>query len=104
TGEPARNCHECPDAPQCGTNDFLDISRCPIHSCNTTCLVSDTFDDPLTGEQCYQSQCAPAYLDNDLTGFFGGKYRIDIEAIVYLAQDRSKYYLWEMDVYCGAYN
>ncbi|CAF2719935.1 unnamed protein product [Rotaria sp. Silwood2] len=55
-------------------------------------------------EQCYQSQCAPEYLDEDLDEFYNSKYRIDIEVVVYLAQDRSKYYIWEMDVYCGAYN
>ncbi|CAF2719994.1 unnamed protein product [Rotaria sp. Silwood2] len=99
-------CHHCP-FEMCGdSGNPIDFTQCPMTTCNnaTTCLAYDLWDDLDTGEQCYQSQCAPAYLDNDLTGFFGGKYRIDVEAIVYLAQDRSKYYIWEMDVYCGAYN
>ncbi|CAF2489307.1 unnamed protein product [Rotaria sp. Silwood2] len=49
TGQSERDCHECPDAPQCGTIDFLDASRCPIHSCNSTCIVSDTVNDPENG-------------------------------------------------------
>ncbi|CAF4635228.1 unnamed protein product, partial [Rotaria magnacalcarata] len=35
---------------------------------------------------------------------YGGKYRLDIEGVVYLQQDRSSYDIWEIDVYCGAVN
>ena len=55
-------------------------------------------------EQCYQSQCAPEYLNNESAELSGDKYRIDIEIVVYLAANRSDYDIWEIDVYCGAYN
>ncbi|CAF0726642.1 unnamed protein product [Rotaria sp. Silwood1] len=98
TGQPARNCHECPDAPQCGTSDFLDTSRCPIHSCDTTCYVSDTFDDPSTGELCYQSYCAdPNEEDYDPDAF-----QVDIEGILYLYKQPRDVELWEVDIYCRA--
>ncbi|CAF4019845.1 unnamed protein product [Rotaria sp. Silwood2] len=99
-------CHHCP-SETCGDSENpIDFTLCPITTCDnvTTCLAYDLWIDFDTGEQCYQSQCAPEYLDEDLDEFYNSKYRIDIEVVVYLAQDRSKYYIWEMDVYCGAYN
>ncbi|CAF4135916.1 unnamed protein product [Rotaria sp. Silwood2] len=99
-------CHHCP-FEMCGDSENpIDFTQCPMTPCvnSSTCLVYDLWDDFETGDQCYQSQCAPEYLDGEVAQLFGGKYRIDVEAIVYLAQDRSKYYIWEIDVYCGAYN
>ncbi|CAF4680732.1 unnamed protein product, partial [Rotaria sp. Silwood2] len=99
-------CHHCP-WETCGDSENpIDFTLCPMTTCDnvTTCLAYDLWIDFDTGEQCYQSQCAPEYLDEDLDEFYNSKYRIDIEVVVYLAQDRSKYYIWEMDVYCGAYN
>jgi hypothetical protein len=97
SGLPVRDCHECPDAPQCGTTDFLDAITCPIISCNTTCLVSDAFDDPAYDFQCYQSYCAPS--DNDL--FIIDKHRVEIEGVIYASQ-QSTVELWEIDLYCRA--
>ena len=97
TGQPVRDCHECPDAPQCGTSSFLDISRCPIQGCNTTCLVSDTFNDPLNNELCYQSFCAPA----DSPQFTIDPHRVELEGVIY-ADQQDKVELWEIDIFCRA--
>ena len=97
TGKPVRECHECPDGPQCGTSDFLDPSRCPIELCNTTCLVSDTFNNPDDGLLCYQSFCAPP----DQDGFEIDKHRVDIEAILYASRPENVE-LWEIDLFCRA--
>ena len=97
TGKPVRDCHQCPDAPQCGTTDFLDASRCPIRSCNTTCLVRDTFNDPAYDFQCYQSYCAPA----DTAQFTTDPHRVEIDGIIY-ANEPSVVEVWEVDIYCRA--
>jgi hypothetical protein len=98
TGETIRDCHECPDAPQCGSTDFLDVGRCPIQSCNTTCLVSDKFNDPAKDEQCYQSFCAPP----DTNEYQIEKHRVELEAILYLNKPSREIELWEVDIYCRA--
>ena len=98
TGAPVRDCHECPDAAQCGTNDFLDTSRCPIRACNTTCLVFDTFNNPEDDLQCYQSFCAPA----DGEGWEIDTHRVEIEGILYLRKNPREVEIWEIDLYCRA--
>ena len=97
-GLPVRDCHECPDAPQCGTTDFLDASRCPIRACNTTCLVKDTFDNPLTNELCYQSYCLTDDYDQD----DANRHRVEIEGIIYGNVPNAQLELWEVDIYCRA--
>ncbi|CAF4019814.1 unnamed protein product [Rotaria sp. Silwood2] len=97
SGQPVRDCHECPDAPQCGTSDFLDSSRCPIRSCNTTCYVSDTFDDPATDGLCYQSFCAPP----DSEFFTIDPHRVELEGIIYASRPGTVE-LWEIDLFCRA--
>jgi hypothetical protein len=98
TGTPVRSCHECPEAPQCGTMEFLDAGRCPIRDCNTTCLVSDTFDDPANDLQCYQSYCAPVGSD----GAPDDRHRVEIEGILYLSKQPRSVELWEVDIFCRA--
>jgi hypothetical protein len=98
TGQPTRECHQCPDAPQCGTSDFLDASRCPPRECNTTCLVFDTFDDPAVDEQCYQSFCAPP----DTEDYQIDTNRIEVEGILYLNKQPRTVEIWEIDLYCRA--
>jgi hypothetical protein len=98
TGQPTRDCHECPDAPQCGTNDFLDASRCPIHECNTTCLVFDTFNNPEDDLQCYQSFCAPP----DSEDWKIDQHRVEMEGIIYLQKQPREVEIWEIDLYCRA--
>nr|ACC43977.1 ArkA_3 [Philodina roseola] len=97
-GSTIRDCHECPDNPQCGTEEFLDTSRCPVKQCNTTCLVSDTFDDPSVNEQCYQSFCAPP--DNEI--FTIDPHRLEIEGIIYGNRPNAQVDLWEIDIFCRA--
>ena len=97
-GSTIRDCHECPDAPQCGSEEFLDTSRCPVQNCSTTCLVSDTFDDPSVNQQCYQSFCAPP--DND--EFIIDPHRLEIEGIIYGNRPNAQVELWEVDIYCQA--
>ena len=97
-GQPVRDCHECPDAPQCGITGFLDTSRCPIRSCNTTCLVSDTFNNPTSDELCYQSFCAPP--DNEQ--FTIDPHRVQIEGILYGNRPDAQVEIWEVDIYCRA--
>ena len=97
TGQPVRDCHECPDGPQCGTSDFLDPGRCPIESCNTTCLVSDTFNNPEDGLLCYQSYCAPPDSDT----FTINPHRVEIEGVIYASQ-QNVVELWEIDLFCRA--
>ena len=96
TGATDRDCHECPDAAQCGTTDFLDSSRCPIRLCNNTCVVSDLFDDPSTGEFCYQSFCAAPELDSE-----ENQHRVELEGIIY-GDQLDVVELWEIDLYCRA--
>ena len=98
TGVPVRDCHECPDAPQCGSLDFLDASRCPIKACNTTCIVSDLFDDPSKDQQCYQSSCAGP----DTPDYQYDRHRVEMEAILYLNKQPREVELWEIDIYCRA--
>jgi hypothetical protein len=98
TGAPVRNCHECPEAPQCGTLEFLDAGRCPIRDCNTTCLVSDTFDIPENDLQCYQSYCAPP----DSEFFTIDPHRVELEGILYLYPMGRQVELWEIDIFCRA--
>ncbi|CAM4773730.1 unnamed protein product [Rotaria magnacalcarata] len=97
-GLPVRDCHECPDAPQCGTEEFLDASRCPIKACNTTCLVSDTYDDPGQDELCYQSFCAPP----DSEFFEIDPHRVELEGILYIDKVPRTIELWEVDIFCRA--
>ncbi|CAF3596602.1 unnamed protein product [Rotaria socialis] len=97
-GQPVRDCHECPDAPQCGTDEFLDASRCPIKSCNTTCLVADTYDDPGQDELCYQSFCAPP----DSEFFEIDPHRVELEGILYIDKVPRTVELWEVDIFCRA--
>ncbi len=98
TEDTIRDCHQCPEAPQCGTSDFLDTSRCPVQACNTTCLVFDTFDDPAVDEQCYQSFCAPP----DTEDYEIDKSRVEVEGILYLNKQPRTVEIWEIDVYCRA--
>ncbi|CAF1377232.1 unnamed protein product, partial [Adineta steineri] len=98
TGQPIRNCHECPDGPQCGHSDYLDTSHCPIKECNTTCLVLDTFDKPNDDLQCYQSFCAPPDSDD----FHIDTHRVEIEGLIYLNKQPLSVELWEVDIYCQA--
>lgn len=99
TGQPVRDCHECLEAPQCGTTEFLDVSACPIKECNTTCVVSDTFDDPASGGLCYQSFCAPPN-----TEFFEiDPHRVDLDGIIYGSRP-TNVELWEIGVFCRASN
>ena len=98
TGQPTRECHECPEAPQCGTSDFLDIGRCPVRACNTTCLVFDTFNNPADDLLCYQSFCAPS----DSIDYEIDKHRVEIEAILYLRKQPREVEIWEIDIYCRA--
>ncbi|CAF0732493.1 unnamed protein product [Adineta steineri] len=97
TGQPVRNCHECPDGPQCGHTDFLDTSHCPIKECNTTCLVSDKFDKPNDDLQCYQSYCIAPSADEPIN-----THRVEIEGILYGNRPNAEIELWEVDLYCRA--
>jgi hypothetical protein len=99
TGQPARDCHECPDEPVCSDTDFINGDLCPIESCNTTCLISDVFDDPTTSHQCYQSFCAPPDFEN----FSVDTHRVQIEGIVYGSRP-DNIEIWEIDIYCRADN
>ncbi|CAF0800747.1 unnamed protein product [Didymodactylos carnosus] len=91
------SCHECSDDPNCGTDDFLDVGRCPEKACNDTCVLREYFENPDSGEFCYQSSCfteasSPAYdLDT---------HRIEIDAIYYL--DSKIFNVWEIDIFCRA--
>jgi hypothetical protein len=98
TGQPQRECHECPDAPQCGTSEFLDASRCPVRACNTTCLVRDTYDDPLNDLLCYQSFCIPP--DSDF--FEADRHRVNLDGILYIQKQPRAVELFEADIYCRA--
>jgi hypothetical protein len=98
TGQPVRNCHECPTAPVCSTTDFIDGDQCPIQLCNTTCLVSDLYDDPDSHNQCYQSFCAPP----DSEFFTIDPHRVEMEGILYLNPIGRLVELWEIDIYCRA--
>jgi hypothetical protein len=98
SGLTIRDCHECADAPQCGTTDFLDPGRCPVRSCNTTCLVFDTFNNPEEDLQCYQSFCAPP----DSEDWEIDKHRVEIEGILYLRKQPRVVEIWEIDLYCQA--
>jgi hypothetical protein len=100
SGQPVRDCHQCPDTAYCGTLDFLDASRCPIQACNTTCVVSDIFDDPSNNLQCYQSFCVPFGGDSDPYD----RHRIEIEGILYLSNQPRSVELWEVDIFCRADN
>ncbi|CAF4369864.1 unnamed protein product, partial [Rotaria sordida] len=97
SGQPQRDCHECPNAPQCGTTNFIDTSRCPIRSCNTTCLVRDTFDDPAFEFLCYQSFCISPNDDQ----YNINHHRVEIEGLVYASQPNDVK-IWEIDLYCSA--
>ncbi|CAF0857249.1 unnamed protein product [Adineta steineri] len=97
TGQPVRDCHECPEQAQCGTSDFLDASRCPIRECNTTCLVSDIFDKPNDDLQCYQSYCVPRNADTTMN-----THRLEIEGLLNLNKEPPTIELWEVDIYCRA--
>nr|ACC43935.1 ArkB_4 [Philodina roseola]ACC43978.1 ArkB_3 [Philodina roseola] len=92
-----RNCHHCPDTPQCGPESFLDADLCPVQACNTTCIVSDAFDDPSKDEQCYQSYCATPEEDLKFD-----PHRVELEGILYLDKDDKTVELWEIDIYCRA--
>ncbi|CAF0973599.1 unnamed protein product [Rotaria sordida] len=97
TGQPVRECHECPNAPQCGTTEFLNTTECPIQPCNTTCLVSDIFDDPAIGLLCYQSFCAPP----DSEFFTIDPHRVELDGVIYGSRPRSVE-LWEIHIFCRA--
>ena len=97
-GSTIRDCHECPDMPQCGTEEFLDPARCPVKSCNTTCVVSDTFNDPSVNQLCYQSYCAEP--DNEF--YTTDPHRLEIEGIIYGNRPNAQVELWEIDIFCQA--
>ena len=97
SGKPVRDCHECPNGPECGTTSFLSAQVCPIRPCNTTCLVQDTFDDPAFDYLCYQSYCLPPDVDE----YTVDQHRVEIEGIIY-ASDPSSVQLWEVDIFCRA--
>jgi len=92
-----RDCHHCPDAPQCGSETFLDTSRCPVKECSTTCIVSDTFNDPSKGELCYQSRCVLPEEESQIDS-----HHVELEGILYLNNETKKVELWEIDIYCRA--
>ena len=92
-----RDCHQCPNDPQCGTGTFLDASRCPVETCNTTCIVSESFDDPSNDKQCYESYCATP--EEDLTI---DPHRVELEGVLYLNKESRDVELWEVDLYCRA--
>jgi len=98
TGQPARNCHQCPDNPVCGRNDSIDGSLCPIIECNTTCLISDTYDDPANELLCYQSFCIPPGSDF----YAADRHRIELEGILYLQKQGRTIELWSANIYCRA--
>ena len=98
TGQPIELCHQCPNVTQCGTTDFIDISRCPSLPCNTTCFVADTFEDPTTGQACYQATCLSTDADPEkLSG-----HRIEIEGIIYGNNPNPKLEFWVIEIYCRA--
>ena len=98
TGLPARNCHECPMYAICSNTSSIDGNLCPVQSCNTTCLVFDTFDDPSNALQCYQSFCAQPGSDYSEID----RHRLEIEGILYLRKQPREVEIWEIDIYCRA--
>ncbi|CAF4351709.1 unnamed protein product, partial [Adineta steineri] len=96
-GQPISNCHQCPEQAHCGTTDFLEENTCPIQSCNTTCLVLDTYEDPEYDYLCYQSFCLPP----DTQDYQLDRHKVEIEGIVYASQ-QDVVHLWEIDIYCRA--
>ena len=100
TGQPMRDCHQCPDEVVCSNNtEFIDGSLCPIQPCNTTCLVSDRINVPATNSQCYQSFCAPT----DSEGNPIDTHRLNIEGVLYRSRP-TIVDVWEIDIYCRADN
>ncbi|CAF4370418.1 unnamed protein product, partial [Rotaria sordida] len=84
-------------APQCGTTEFLNTTECPIQPCNTTCLVSDIFDNPAIGLLCYQSFCAPP----DSEFFTIDPHRVELDGVIYGSRPRYVE-LWEIHIFCRA--
>jgi hypothetical protein len=98
TGQPLRNCHECPDAPICSTTEFIDSDLCPVAECNTTCLVVDSIDNPANNLECYQSFCiSPDPDDNEIE-----RHRVEIEGILYLQHQPRTVELLQVSIYCRA--
>ena len=97
-GQPIDRCHQCPNITECGTSDFIDISRCPPMPCNTTCFVADIFESPDSDEECYQSTCLTADADPEkLSG-----HRIEIEGIIYGNRPDPQLEFWVIEIYCRA--
>lgn len=99
TGQSAGFCHQCVDDTVCSNSSFIDITQCPYNPCNTTCLVSDRFNDPTTGGQCYFSICGP----QDDQGFSINPHRVDIEGVLYPSTPNTAA-IREIDIYCLAQN
>jgi hypothetical protein len=55
-------------------------------------------------EQCFYSECASKYSVNEYTDMNHEKYKLQIKVIVYLAENRSKFEIWELNVFCGVDN
>ncbi|CAF0914364.1 unnamed protein product [Rotaria sordida] len=66
--------------------------------CNTTCLVSDTFDDSTSGVKCYQSYCVPP----NISQFEINPHRIEMQGILCLNKAECQIELQKIDVYCRA--
>lgn len=99
SGQPVQSCHICPDDLYCGDADYLDANVCPIGSCNTTCRVVDTYEDPDEDYLCYQSSCLlPEQEVNSQN-----RHRVEIEGLIF-ASDPDTVELWQIEIYCRANN
>ncbi|CAF0856814.1 unnamed protein product, partial [Rotaria sordida] len=80
-------CHHCPFVTCGDSTNPINFTECPMTSCDneTTCLAFDLWTDLETNDQCYQSQCVPENPGPTFDELYGGRYRIDVDAIVYLA-------------------
>ncbi|CAF4318721.1 unnamed protein product, partial [Adineta steineri] len=95
-------CNTCSNQT-CGIN--IDQNLCPITTCenSTRCSMYNLWHDVDTGESCYESRCAlPEFSDEYNED--NEKYQVQIEAIVYLAQNRSNFDIWELDINCAVEN
>ncbi|CAF1113044.1 unnamed protein product [Adineta steineri] len=99
-------CHYCPKKFCRNSTYPIDFNQCPIIKCTKrkTCIMSSLTNNILTNEQCFHSECSSKDSSDESNDKDDEQSKIVLDIIIFLAQNRSKFSILKMDIFCTADN
>ncbi|UJR19965.1 hypothetical protein I4U23_023097 [Adineta vaga] len=103
TGLPMK-CYDCQEKLCNKTIYPIDFSRCPTRTCANfeICRLHTFINNAFTNEQCFHGKCITEDHIDESNESSDGKYKVLLKILIYLAQNRSDFHIYGLDIVCNA--